>query len=92
MNNGIGFGHGGKGTLKEDGRAVFEKKIPKTMPFVFPEDGTFDLGVDARTPIDDRDYQVPFRFQGKLNTLTVEPRPINGTPAQIIQFKMKTRD
>ena len=90
--DGIGFGLGGKGTLKVDGKVVDAKKIPKTMPFMFPEDETFDVGVDTRTPIDDHDYQVPFRFTGKLNKLTVELEPIKGTIAQILEFKWKTRD
>jgi hypothetical protein len=33
-------------------------------------DETFDVGVDTRTPVDDKDYQVPFRFTGKLAKLT----------------------
>ena len=90
--DGIGFGLGGSGALKVDGKTVAAKKIPKTLPFLFPEDETFDVGVDTRTPIDDRDYQVPFRFQGKLVKLTVEMHPIRGTLAQIIEFKMKERD
>jgi arylsulfatase len=90
--DGIGFGLSGKGTLKVDGKVVDSKRIPKTMPFVFPEDETFDGGVDTRTPIDDRDYQVPFRFTGKLAKLTVEMKPIRGTLAQIIKFKWQTRD
>jgi arylsulfatase len=55
-------------------------------------DETFDVGVDTRTPIDDRDYQVPFRFQGKLVKLTVELHPMKGTLAEIIEFKLNTRD
>jgi arylsulfatase len=90
--DGIGFGLGGKGTLKVDGKVIESKRIPKTMPFVFPEDETFDVGVDTRTPVDDRDYQVPFRFTGKLSRLTVEEGPIRGTLAQILEFKWKTRD
>ena len=42
-------------------------------------DETFDVGVDTRTPVDDKDYQVPFRFTGKLDKLTVkleEPKRI----------------
>ena len=35
-------------------------------------DETFDVGVDTRTPVDDEDYQVPFRFTGKLDSLTVQ--------------------
>jgi arylsulfatase len=90
--NGVGFGHGGTGTLKVDGRTVDSKLIPKTLPFLTPEDETFDVLVDTRTPIDDHDYQVPFRFQGKLNKLTVELHPFKGTLAQLIAFKLSTRD
>jgi len=35
-------------------------------------DESFDVGVDTRTSVDDKDYQLPFRFTGKLNKLTVE--------------------
>jgi arylsulfatase len=90
--DGIGFGHGGSGTLKVDGKVVDAKKIPKTLPFLFPVDETFDVGVDTRSPIDDHDYQVPFRFTGKLVKLTVELHPMKGTVAQIVELKMKTRD
>jgi arylsulfatase len=90
--DGLGFGHGGSGTLTVDGKVVDTKEIPKTLPFLFPEDETFDVGVDTRTPIDDRDYQVPFRFQGKLVKLTVELHPMKGTLAEIIEFKLKTLD
>jgi hypothetical protein len=38
-------------------------------------DETFDVGVDTRTPVDDNDYQVPFRFTGKLNKLTYKLGP-----------------
>jgi arylsulfatase A-like enzyme len=90
--DGIGFGLGGRGTLKVDGNVVDTKRVPKTLPYLFPEDETFDVGIDTRTPIDDRDYQVPFRFQGKLDKLTVELRPIQGSLAQIVEFKLKTQD
>ena len=62
------------------------------MPFVFPEDETFDVGIDTRTPIDDNDYQVPFRFTGNLNKLTVELEPIKATLQEILEFKWSTRD
>jgi arylsulfatase len=90
--DGIGFGLGGEGTLTVDGREAAKKKIPRTMPFTFPEDETFDVGVDTRTPIDDNDYQCPFRFTGKLTNLTVELEPIKATLKEILEFKWKTRD
>jgi arylsulfatase len=38
-------------------------------------DETFDVGVDTRTPADDNDYQIPFRFNAKLNKLTFKLGP-----------------
>jgi hypothetical protein len=33
-------------------------------------DETFDIGLDTGSPVDDRDYQVPFAFTGKLGKIT----------------------
>ena len=38
-------------------------------------DETFDVGVDTRTSVDEKDYQVPFRFTGKLDKLTFKLGP-----------------
>ena len=38
-------------------------------------DETFDVGVDTRTGVDDRDYKLPFRFNGKLNKVTFNLGP-----------------
>ena len=70
--DGPGFGKGGKGVLSVDGAMVAEQSIPHTIPFVATIDESFDVGVDTRTPIDDKDYQVPFRFTGTLDKLTVK--------------------
>jgi arylsulfatase len=55
-----------------DDREVASKKIPHTIPFLMTIDETFDVGVDMRTPVDDKDYQVPFRFTGKIARLTIK--------------------
>jgi arylsulfatase len=69
--NGPGFGKGGTGVLKVDGKVVARKKVPHTIPFIMASmDETFDVGSDQRTPVDDKDYQVPFRFTGKIIKLT----------------------
>jgi arylsulfatase len=68
--DGPGFGKGGTGVLKMDGREVAAKKVPRTIPFLMTIDETFDIGSDLRTPVDDKDYQVPFRFTGKIAKLT----------------------
>jgi arylsulfatase len=68
--DGPGFGKSGTGVLKVDNSEVASKKIPHTIPIIMTLDETFDVGVDTRTPVDDNDYQVPFRFTGKLAKLT----------------------
>ena len=70
-----GFGKGGSGVLSVDGHPVDSKSIPHTIPFLMSIDETFDVGVDTRTPVDDKDYQIPFRFTGKLVKLTVNLQP-----------------
>jgi arylsulfatase A-like enzyme len=69
---GPGFGKGGAGILKVDDKVVASSKIPHTIPFLMTIDETFDVGVDTRTSVDDNDYQVPFRFTGKVAKLTFE--------------------
>jgi arylsulfatase len=39
-------------------------------------DETFDVGVDTRTGVEDKDYQAPFRFTGKLDKLTIKLGPV----------------
>src|SRR5208283_2479898 len=63
------------GVLSVDGKTLDTKKIPHTIPFLMSIDETFDIGVDTRTPVDDKDYQVPFRFTGKIAKLTFKLGP-----------------
>ena len=39
------------------------------LPIFLRWDETFDIGADTGTPVDDRDYQVPFKFTGKLDKI-----------------------
>jgi arylsulfatase A-like enzyme len=73
--DGPGPGKGGTGVLSVDGKQVATQTIPHTIPFLMSIDETFDIGVDTRTPVDDNDYQVPFRFTGKLSKLTYKLGP-----------------
>ena len=73
--DGPGFGKGGTGVLTLDGKEVANQKVAHTIPFLLTIDETFDIGVDTRTGVDDRDYQVPFRFGGTVAKLTVELEP-----------------
>ena len=73
--DGQGFGKGGTGSLKVDGIEVATEAIPHTIPAIMPWDETFDVGVDTRTSVNEADYQVPFRFTGKIENLTVALAP-----------------
>jgi arylsulfatase A-like enzyme len=73
--DGPGFGKGGSGVLKVDGKDVATRAIPHTIPFLMTIDETFDVGVDTRTPVDDNDYQVPFAFTGTLAKVTFKLGP-----------------
>jgi arylsulfatase A-like enzyme len=73
--DGGGVGKGGVGVLKVDGKEVSNQRMEQTVPFALQWDETFDVGADTGTPVDDKDYQVPFEFTGKLDKLTVELKP-----------------
>jgi hypothetical protein len=68
---------------------VARHKVPHTTPFIFQWDETFDVGSDTGTPVDDKDYQVPFRFTGKLNELTVQIGPNQMFPAEKEKVRKK---
>jgi arylsulfatase A-like enzyme len=73
--DGPGMAKGGTGVLSVDGKEVARKTIPHTVPALMTIDESFDVGVDTRTGVDDKDYHSPFRFTGKLNKLTVKLEP-----------------
>jgi arylsulfatase A-like enzyme len=73
--DGPGLAKGGTGVMSVDGKEVSRKTIPHTVPSLFTIDEFFDVGVDTRTSVDDKDYQPPFRFTGKLNQLTIKLEP-----------------
>jgi arylsulfatase len=84
FNNLSGLGRPGTGTFKVDGKVVATHKLERTVPSTLPWDETFDIGSDTGTPVDDRDYQVPFRFThgdatlaGAANALGLHPRTLN---------------
>ena len=69
------MGKGGTGVLSVDGKEVVSKMIPHTVPALFTIDESFDVGVDTRTGVEDKDYKPPFRFTGKLDKLTIKLGP-----------------
>jgi len=70
--DGPGLGKGGTGTLKVDGNVVESHPMPRSLPIALMWSETFNVGLDTGTSVDDQDYQVPFRFTGKINKLTVK--------------------
>lgn len=78
--DGPGFGKGGTGTLLVDGQAVDRHAVPRTTPILFQWDEDFNVGLDTGTPVDDHDYQVPFRFSGTLTGLDIDLQPTQLAP------------
>ena len=72
FNNSSGLGRPGTGVLKVDGKEVARQTMERTIPVILQWDESFDVGADTGTPVDDKDYQVPFKFTGKLNKLTIK--------------------
>jgi arylsulfatase A-like enzyme len=73
--DGPGMAKGGTGVLSVDGKEVARKTIPHTVPALMTIDESFDVGIDTRTGVDDKDYKPPFRFTGKLDKLTIKLGP-----------------
>jgi arylsulfatase len=62
--------------LTVDDKEVAKQTIPHTIPIIMTMDETFDVGVDTRTAVDDRDYKLPFRFNGTLTKVTFNLGPV----------------
>ena len=69
---GLAIARGGAGTLSVNGKAVAQRSLPHTQPFLWAWDETFDIGSDTGTSVDDSDYASPFPFTGKLEKITVD--------------------
>ena len=87
--DGPGMAKGGTGVLSVDGKEVAKKTIPHTVPGRFTIDETFDVGVDTRTGVDDKDYQPPFRFTGKLDKLTIKLEPMKAAEEKLLQQRAR---
>jgi arylsulfatase len=82
-----GIGRPGTGTFKVDGKVVARHTLKRTVPLTLPWDETFDVGSDTGTPVDDRDYGVPFRFTGKIDKLVVALEPPKLTPEDVKKLR-----
>jgi hypothetical protein len=71
---------------------IASKTIPFTIPFVITVDESFDVGMDTRSGVDDNDYRPPFRFNGKLEKLTIKLIPPERTAAEEELLNQKTQE
>lgn len=95
FNSTSGVGRSGTGVLKVDGQVVATGKMERTLPLILQWDETFDVGSDTGTPVDDKDYQVPFRLTAKLDKLTIaidRPRLTAEDKRQLIEAASRAAD
>jgi arylsulfatase len=92
--DGPGFGKGGTGVLKVDGKEVARKGMKHSIPIILQWDEAFNVGFDTGTPVDDKDYQVPFPFTGKIGKLTVRVWPTQVAPLEkkAVEEKLRRKD
>jgi arylsulfatase A-like enzyme len=79
-----GLGKGGTGVLTVDGKEVARNTMEHSTPITFPEDETFDVGLDTRTGVALLEYRYdpPFKFTGKIDRLTFELGPDQASEAK----------
>ena len=78
-------GAGGTGTFSVNGKKTGEGRIDRTMLVGFSFDETFDIGEDTGTPAGD--YQIPFRFTGKLEKVTFDLKGTGHSPvARLVDY------
>jgi arylsulfatase len=92
FNNMSGIGRSGTGVLKVDGKEVASQKMERTLPLILQWDENFDVGADTGTPVDDQDYQTPFKFTGKLYKLTLTIDRPQLTPEDIKKLEAAQRN
>jgi arylsulfatase len=92
FNSMSGLGQGGTGVLKVDGKEVATQKMEHTIPTTLQWDESFDIGSDTGTPVDDKDYQCPFVFTGKLDKLTIKIERPKLTPEDIKKLEAAQRN
>jgi arylsulfatase len=92
FNSMSGIGQGGSGVLKVDGKVVAEQKMEHTLPIILAWDESLDIGSDTLTGVDDKDYQSPFAFTGKLDkiTLTIDRQTLS--PDDIKKLEQAQRE
>jgi hypothetical protein len=85
--DGGGVGMGGTGTLYVNGKNVATGRIDQTQCCIFSADEGADVGADEGTPVTEA-YQVPFKFTGKIDSVTIE---LKDTPQSTADEAEKSR-
>jgi arylsulfatase len=67
---GGGFAKGGTATLSVDGKAIASGRIERTLGGKYALDSSLNIGEATGSPVSE-DYQVPFKFTGTLDQLTI---------------------
>ena len=90
--DGPGLGKGGTGIITVDGVEVGRATCPLTIVFALEASETFDVGSDTGTGVNDSDYQTPFAFDGKLNSVTLKLAPqVDNTAGSAIRVTERYR-
>ena len=66
------------------------RAFPKITPAILTIDETLDIGSDTRTPVDDADYQMPFRFTGTINKVSFKALTV-GTAAETTKLRNRVK-
>jgi len=62
-----------------------------TIPLILQWDENLDVGSDTGTPVDDRDYEVPFPFTGKIGKITLTIDRPKLSPADVKRLEAAQR-
>jgi arylsulfatase A-like enzyme len=79
--DGGGMGKSGTATLSADGKEIAQGKIERTVPVRYALDEGLDVGEDTGTPVN-LTYDVPFKFTGKINKVTIDLKPMDAATAR----------
>jgi arylsulfatase len=85
--DGGGRGNGALGRLTVNGKAVAERRIPRTSTVFFTPYETLDIGQELGSPVvEDYFDMLPFRYSGVLNGVKIDLGPID-MPSDILPAK-----
>ena len=76
--DGDGVGKGGMGALFVNGKNVATGRIERTQCCAYSADEGADVGADEGTPVTEA-YKVPFKFTGKVASVTIELKEMKKT-------------